>query len=312
MSGTSCDLIIIGGGPAGLTAAIYACRAQLKVVLIEQMMPGGQVATTEWVENYPGFENGVSGYDLMQHMEKQARQFGLEIVSGSIEKVRFQQGVKEITAGGRIYNAKAIIIATGSHPRTVGVPGEDKFRGRGVSYCATCDGPFFKDKDIVVVGGGSSGLQESLYLTRFVRSIELIEVLDHLNAEKILQKRASENDKISIHLKHALVSINGDQKVTSVRVKDHKTGKEREIKADGVFVWVGQSPNTKFLKDVIELDRWGFIPTSTKMETSVPGVYAAGDVRVKDVRQIVTAVSDGAVAAEMALKYIEAMENNEA
>ena len=301
------DVLIVGGGPAGLTAGLYAGRAQLKVGMIERLMPGGQVASTDWVENYPGFEEGISGIDLMQKMEKQAKRFDLEIMSGSVEEVDFQQNPKKVVASGTEYLAKTVIIATGTDPKLLNVPGEKEFKGRGVSYCATCDGPFFKDKDGVVVGGGSSGVQESLYLSRFVRSIQLLEFMDHLNAEKILQKRAHDDPKFTFYLNHEVLSIDGEQTVKSVTVKDRATGEDKTLKADGVFIWIGLVPNTDFVKNSISLNDWGYVVTNTEMETSIPGVYAAGDVCEKSVRQISTAVGDATIAAVSALKYIESM-----
>ena len=301
------DVLIVGGGPAGLTAGIYAGRAELKVGMIERLMPGGQVASTDWVENYPGFEEGISGIDLMQKMEKQAKRFNLEIMSGAVEEVDFQKNPKKVVASGTEYLAKTVIIATGTDPKLLNIPGEKEFKGRGVSYCATCDGPFFKDKDVVVVGGGSSGVQESLYLSRFVRSIQLVEFMDHLNAEKILQKRAHGDPKFSFYLNHEVLSINGEQTVQSVIVKDRATGDEKTLKADGVFVWIGLMPNTDFVKNTVSLNDWGYIVTNTEMETSIPGVYAAGDVCEKSVRQISTAVGDATIAAVSALKFIESM-----
>ena len=299
------DIIIIGGGPGGLTAGIYASRARLKVLMLERLMPGGQVAGTDWVENYPGFEDGIGGMGLVQKMEKQARRFGLEIVSAAVEDVELKSDPKVILAGGKEYRAKAVIVGTGTDPKLLNVPGEKEFKGRGVSYCATCDGPFFQDKDIVVVGGGSSGVQESLYLTRFVNSIHLVEFMDHLNAEKILQERAGENPKFTFSLGHEVVSINGEQTVTSVTIKDRDTEKKKDIPAAGVFIWVGMNPNTGFLKGKLELNDWGYIVTDQEMQTSVEGVFAIGDVREKQVRQITTAVGDGTIAAESALKYVE-------
>lgn len=301
----SYDILILGGGPAGLTAGIYTSRAQLKVGLLEKLMPGGQVAVTEWVENYPGFEEGIAGPELMQRMEKQARRFGLEIITGGVTEIELNGDIKKVKTNKEEFEAKAVIITTGTNPKLLNVPGEEKFKGRGVSYCATCDGPFFKDKDIVVVGGGNSGIQEGLYLTRFVRSIKLVEFMDHLNAEKILQQKAREHSKFSFYLNHKVKSINGDQKVTSVTVEDRKTGKSKELTADGVFIWVGMIPNTDFLSQKVEMDQYGFIKTNDHLETSVPGVFAAGDVREKDIQQIATAVGDGAIAAEFALKHIE-------
>ncbi len=303
------DVLIIGGGPGGLTAGIYAGRAQLKVGMLERLMPGGQVASTDRIENYPGFEDGIGGMELMQKMEKQARKFGLEVLSGKVSDVQLDSNPKKVVADGVEYFAKTVIIATGTDPKLLNVPGEAKFKGRGVSYCATCDGPFFQEKDVVVVGGGSSGVQESLYLTRFVRSIQLVEFMDHLNAEKILQKRARENPKFSFYLNHQVLSINGEEKVESVTVKDRATGEEKILKADGVFIWVGLIPNTDFVEGKININKWGYIVTDERMETSVPGVFAVGDVRDKEVRQISTAVGDGTIAAQSALKYIESLEN---
>ena len=301
------DVLIIGGGPAGLTAGLYAGRASLKSVMIERLMPGGQVASTEFIENYPGFAEGITGADLMMAMEKQARNFGLEISSGTIETIDLKSSPKTVAASGKTYQSKTVIISTGTDYKLLNVPGEREFKGRGVSYCATCDGPFFKDKDIVVVGGGSSGLQESLYLTRFVSSINLIEYMDHLSAEKILQNRAIDNPKFTFHLNHEVIAINGTQKVESVTVKNRATQESRDIPAAGVFIWVGMVPNTAFLKNQVDLNPQGFIKAGEDCKTSIPGVFAVGDVREKQIRQITTAVADGTIAAEGALKYIESL-----
>ncbi len=305
----SYDVLILGGGPAGITTGIYTSRAQLKVALIEKLMPGGQVATTEWVENYPGFEEGVTGVELMQRMEKQSRRFGLKFLTGTVNDLDLNGITKKVITNQKSYETKVVVIATGTDPKLLNVPGEKEFKGRGVSYCATCDGPFFKDKDIVVVGGGSSGIQEGLYLTRFVHSIKLIEFMDHLNAERVLQKRARENPKFSFYLNHEMISINGDQNVKSVSIKNRKTGESKKMKADGVFIWIGMIPNSNFLHNKVKMDDWGYIITDEKMETSIPGVYAVGDVRNKDIRQITTAVGDATIAAEFALKYIESQMN---
>jgi len=307
---TEYDLIIIGGGPAGMTTAIYAGRAELKVAMIEKMMLGGQVATTDWVENYPGFEDGISGAELMQRMEKQAKRFGLEVIFGIAEEVDLEKTPKRVVAGGKEYTAKNIVIATGTDHKLLNIPGEKEFKGRGVSYCATCDGPFFKDKDVVVVGGGNSGIQESLYLSRFVRSIKLVEFLDHLNAEKILQQRAHNDPKFTFYLNHEVLSINGEKSVESVTIKERSTGEEKILAASGVFIWVGLDPNTDFLKGKVELDRWGYVITNDEMESSVKGVFAVGDVRSKGVRQISTAVGDGTIAAQSVVKRLEESEQS--
>jgi len=301
------DVLIVGGGPAGLTAAIYAGRAQLKVALIERLMPGGQVASTEWVENYPGFKDGIGGAELMQQMEAQAKRFGLEILSDEVQDGEWSAHPKKLIGAGGTYFSKTAILATGTAPRLLNVPGELEFKGRGVSYCATCDGPFFKEKDVVVIGGGNSGIQESLYLSRFVRSIQLVEILGHLSAEKILQERVLQNPKFSFLLGTRVLSINGKQKVESVTVQDTRSGQIRQISGDGVFIWVGLQPNARFLEGKLTLNPWGYIQTDEHMETSVSGVYAAGDVRAKGIRQITTAVNDGTVAAESAVQHLETM-----
>lgn len=311
MSSTIYDMLIIGGGPAGLTAAIYAGRAQLKVGMLERMMVGGEVAGTEWVENYPGFDEGVAGIELMQRMEKQAKRFGLEIRSANVDEIDLISNPIRILAQGQEFLTKTVVFATGTDPKLLGIPGEKEFKGRGVSYCATCDGPFFKDKDIVVVGGGNSGVQESLYLTRFVKSIKLVEFMAQMNAEKILQKRALENEKYSFYLGHKMLEIRGEQTVQSVLVEDLKSGEKKALNADGVFIWIGMNPNSGFLKDELDLDPWGYIKTGENMGTGIPGVYAVGDVRAKSVRQITTAVSDGTIAAQSALEYLEQQEEQE-
>jgi thioredoxin reductase (NADPH) len=300
------DLIIIGGGPAGLTAGIYATRGRLSTLLLDKLAPGGLVATTEWVENYPGFPEGISGADLMKKMEEQAQKFGLEIISiKEVLSVDFKNKIKTIKVEEGEYKTKAVIVATGTEPKKLNIPGEDKFRGRGVSYCATCDGPLFKDKDIVVIGAGSSGIQEGLYLLRFVKSATVVEFLPHMTAEKILQERALKEPRMKFYLNHMVTSINGENKVESVTIKSRDTAEEKKIEAQGVFIYVGLNPMTGFLKGQIELDKWGYISAGEDTKTLVPGVFAAGDVRQKILRQITTAISDGATAAFMAEKYVE-------
>jgi len=300
------DLIIIGGGPAGLTAGIYAARAKLKTVLLERLNPGGLVASTDWVENYPGFPEGIVGAELVKKMEEQAAKFGTEIVSfKEVNSADLKGKTKIVRVDKEEYRAKAVIIASGTEPKKLGIPGEEEFRGRGVSYCATCDGAFFQGKDIVVIGGGSSGIQEGLFLTRFVNNITVVEFMPHLNAEKILQERAQKNEKFKFFVNHMATSINGKDQVESVTIKDRKTSEEKTVPCAGVFVYVGWDPKTEFLKGQVDLDKWGYVVAGEDTMTSTPGVFVAGDVREKNLRQITTAVSDGTVAAFMAEKYIE-------
>lgn len=297
------DLIIIGGGPAGLTAAIYAGRALLKTLLLEKLVPGGLVATTEKIENYPGF-GSVAGMELAKKMEDQARKFGVEIVTEEVNTLAVMEENKIVRTQGNEYQAKAAIIATGTKPKNLNVPGEDKFRGRGVSYCATCDGAFFKDKDVAVIGCGSSGLKEGLFLLRYVKHISFVEFLPHMTAEKILQERIKKESNVAFYLEHMLTSINGEGNISSITIKDRKTGQEKNIEVQGVFIYVGLDPITDFLKGVVELDQYNYIITNEKLETSVPGIFAAGDVRTTNLRQIATAVGDGALTAFMAEEYI--------
>ena len=300
------DLIIVGGGPAGLTAGIYATRAKLKTVLLERLNVGGLVATTDWVENYPGFPEGISGAELTEKMQQQAAKFGLQIVPfKEVNSADVKGNIKSIRVDEEEYKAKAVIIASGTEPKKLGIPGEEKFKGRGVSYCATCDGAFFQGKDIVVIGGGSSGIQEGLFLTRFVNNITVVEFMPHLNAEKILEERARQNEKFSFFLNHMATSINGENQVESVTIKDRANNEEKTIQAGGVFIYVGWDPKTEFLKGQVDLDKWGYVVAGEDTKTSVPGVFVVGDVRQKELRQITTAVSDGTVAAFMAEKYIE-------
>jgi len=300
------DLIIIGGGPAGLTAGIYATRGKLDTLLLDKLAPGGTVATTEWVENYPGFPEGIAGADLIKKMEEQAKRFGLKITpTKEVLSVDFKNKIKTIKVDDQEYKTKAVIIATGTEPKKLNIPGEDKFRGRGVSYCATCDGPFFKDKDIVVIGAGNSGIQEGLYLLRFVKSETVVEFLPHMTAEKILQERALKESRMKFYLNHVATSINGKNKVESITIEDRQSGEEKTIPVQGVFIYVGLIPMTGFLKGHIELDKWGYIVAGEDTKTSAPGVFAAGDVRQKRLQQITTAVGDGATAAFMAERHLE-------
>jgi len=299
------DVIIIGGGPAGLTAGLYASRARLDSLLIEHALLGGQMTTTDLVENYPGFPLGVTGEELSRLMEDQARRFGLEIVSQEIIEVEAHGKEKRVKTIEAEYLGKTLIICTGAEYRKLGVPGEEEYAGRGVSYCATCDGAFFRDNRVVVVGGGDSALTEALFLTRFVRELTVIHRRDALRATKIYQERAFANSKIKFLWDSVVQEIKGDKVVQSVLVKNVKSGEVKEFDAEGVFLFVGLTPRTEFLKGSIEQDEWGYIVTNANCETSVTGVFAAGDCTSKLLRQIATAVGDGATAAFAAERYLE-------
>jgi len=309
MMPTDYDLVIIGGGPAGITAGIYAARAQLKTLLLEKAAPGGQILVSDWIENYPGFPEGISGADLMMKMADQVKRFGVSIDSGEVKSVDLSGQIKKLFLTDRTVTAKAIIIATGASPKKLGVPGEDEFYGKGVSTCATCDGPFFRDSVVAAVGGGDSAVQETLFLTRFAKKVYLIHRRDQLRAARILQERAFANDKIEIIWDSAVTQINGSEAgVQGVSVRNVKTGQISNLAVEGCFMWVGITPNTAFIKDAVQLDAGGFVVVNAKMESSAPGVYAAGDVRNTPLRQVATAVGDSAIAATEAAKYIETLE----
>jgi len=300
------DAIIIGGGPAGLTAGIYLSRARVSTLLIEKALPGGQAILTEIIENYPGFPHGIAGPELMQKMEEQAVRFGLKIEYGEVEEVKIKEDkVKIVRINNQEYKTLTIILASGAEASKLGVPGEEELRGRGVSYCATCDAPFFKDQKIVVVGGGDTAIEEALYLTKFVREITIIHRRDRLRATKILQERVFSNKKINFAWNSVVIKILGNEKVEGVLIQNKKTGEEKKILCQGVFAFVGNVPNSKFLNEIIKLDQKGYILTDDNMMTSQEGIYACGDVRKKLLRQVVTACGEGATAAFAAQKYIE-------
>jgi thioredoxin reductase (NADPH) len=305
MKNVDYELVIIGGGPAGLTAGLYAARAELNVILLEKVVLGGQIFISDWIENYPGFPEGLSGPDLVQRLTDQAKRFGLNIENNEAVSMDLSKPVKKIVLNDRTVTAHTIIIASGASPKKLGIPGEDTFYGKGVSSCATCDAPFFKDRIVAAVGGGDTAVKESIYLTKFVKKIYLIHRRDRLRAEAILQKRAFANEKIEIIWDSVLTEINGLTNVESIYVQNVKSGEKKELSVDGCFIWVGEIPNTKFLSDSVELDENGFVVADINMETSAPGVFAAGDVRNTPLRQVATAVGDGAIAAFSAGHYIE-------
>jgi thioredoxin reductase (NADPH) len=299
------DVIIIGGGPAGLTAGLYTSRARLKTLLIENGLFGGQMTTTELIENYPGFPQGVGGEELSRLMEEQAKRFGMEAITDEVVEIGLERDMKKVKTYGGEFFCRALIICTGTEYRKLGVPGEEAFRGRGISYCATCDGAFFKDSRIIVVGGGDSALTEALFLTKFVKELTIIHRRDALRATKIYQERALSNPKIKFLWNSVVQEIKGNSVVRSVVVKNVKTGEKKEVETEGAFLFIGLMPRTQFLKDRVQLDEAGYIVTNENCETSVKGIFAAGDCRKKLLRQISTSVGDGATAAFAAEKYLE-------
>ncbi|MFY9372004.1 MAG: thioredoxin-disulfide reductase [bacterium] len=298
------DVVIVGGGPAGLTAGIYVARSKLKAILLEKGLPGGQIATTEHIENYPGYTAGA-GYELTAIMEEQAKGFGLEIAMAEVTGVQLGGPEKIITTNQGEYRARTVILAPGSSPRKLDVPGEKEFIGRGVSYCATCDGPFYEGLTVMVVGGGNAAVEEANYLTRFAQKVYIVHRRDALRATKVVQERAFANEKIEILWDSVVAEIRGNETLEQVLIKNVKTGQITPVTVDGLFVYIGFIPNTAFLKGQVEMDEAGYIITNDRMETSVPGVFAAGDCRQKLLRQVVTAAGDGAIAAFAAEKYLE-------
>ena len=305
------DVVIIGGGPAGLTAGIYAGRGGLKTVILEKGLPGGQIAQTEEVENYPGFPEGVSGPELANRMAEQARKFGAEVVMDEVQGLEKTDAGFLVKAFERNYRARSVIIATGANPRKLGVPGEDKFYGRGVSTCATCDGFFYRDKDVVVVGGGDAAVEEGIFLTKFARKVTIIHRRDELRANKVAQERAFQNPKIEFLWSHVVTEVLGEDHVTGVRVKNLKTNEEYVYPTDGVFVFVGSVPNTGFLEGVVELRPDGYVAVTDEILTSAPGVFAAGDVADPIYKQLATSVGAGTRAAMTAEKWLMEQEQAE-
>jgi len=299
------DVAVIGAGPAGLAASLYAARAKMSTVVIEKMFPGGQAALTDTIENYPGFPEGINGIQLTAAMKKQAERFGAKFINGNVEKIEKNNDLFTIVTKKENLEAKTVILAAGAQPRKLGVKGEREFTGRGVSYCATCDGAFYKDKPIAIVGGGDTAIQEALYLTRFASKVFVIHRRDQLRATKVLQERAFNNEKIEFVWNSVVNEIKGQNAVEEVVVENVKTGKLDSLQVDGIFVAIGHLPNTDFVKDLVHLDERGYVITDDHMVTNIPGLFAAGDVRQKDLRQVVTAVADGAIAAVEASKYIE-------
>jgi len=298
------DVVIVGGGPAGFTAALYCARAKLDTLLIERMFSGGQMATTYLMENYPGFEEPISGPDLAIRMENQARKFGALIVNDDVIDLQLEDKIKTVRTKNNSYRSKAVILSMGASPRELGIPKEKEFRGAGVSYCATCDGAFYKDKIVAVVGGGDTAAEDALYLTRFCPKIYIIHRRDSMRAAKMLQDELLNNKKVEFMWDSKVEEIIGRYGVEGVKVRNLKTNELRDVQVEGIFVAIGMVPNTELVKGKVLLNESGYVVTDDKMQTNIPGVYAAGDIREKVLRQAITAASDGAVAAYMAERYI--------
>ncbi|MCX5709614.1 MAG: thioredoxin-disulfide reductase [Candidatus Omnitrophica bacterium] len=295
------DLIIIGAGPAGLTAAIYAGRSRLNTLILEKLSVGGRILMSETIENYPGFSM-VTTQELIRRMEEQVRALDVKIEAAQVEGIDIKN--KTVTADGKDYKAQALIIATGAKPRMLNCPGETRFTGKGVSYCATCDAPFFKEKHVAIVGGGNAVAEEAIYLARFARQVSIIHRRDELRASAILQEKLKENKKIKFILSSVVTEIKGAAKVESVSVKNVLTGEGKDLSCDGVFIYIGYDPDTEFLKGKLNLDENGFIISPEDMTTSAQGVFACGDCRKKTLYQVVTACADGAIAADSVYKYL--------
>ena len=309
------DLVIIGAGPAGLAAGLYGGRARLNTLIIEKQKNGGQIVITSEIENYPGCLDEETGPSLIDRMVKQTEKFGVDHVFDTVVDLDFSGEEKVIKCLHEEYSAKAVILATGANPIPIGCPGEKELSGKGVSYCATCDAAFFEDFEVYVVGGGDSAVEEAMYLTKFARKVTIIHRRDELRAAKSIQEKAFANEKLDFMWDTVVDEIKGEEIVESMVVRNIKTGETKEIFADpddgvfGIFVFIGYKPSTELFKGKVEMDERGYLITDSDMKTNVPGVFAAGDLRVKSLRQVVTACSDGAIAAVQAGKYIE--ENNQ-
>lgn len=298
------DLVIVGGGPAGLTAGIYAARAKVQALIIERALAGGKLTSVDLIENYPGFPEPISGAELSSRMEEQVRRLGVPIKNADVAEVKVLPDGFVLRTRDEEITAKTVIWATGSGPSPLGVPGEDRLRGRGVSYCAICDGFFFRDQEVAVVGGGDSAVQEALYLTRFVKKVYLIHRRDTFRATPILLEQLEANPKIEKIVNTVVKEIKGEERVTGLELEEVTTGKQSFLPVSGVFIYVGVKPASHLVQDLVDLDRHGYIITDEKMATRTPGLFAAGDVRQKPLRQIVTAVADGAIAAMSAERYL--------
>lgn len=298
------DVIVIGGGPGGYTAALYAARANLSVAILEKLSPGGQMGTTDVIDNYPGFPQGVNGFELAMQMKEGAERFGAQTQLAEVTQVELAGQVKTVHTSGGDYQARTVVLATGAHPRELGLPGERELRGRGVSYCATCDGMFYRGKTVVVVGGGNTAVSDVLYLSRLCEKVYLVHRRDALRASKVYLDPLQKAENMEFVWDSEVKQLLRDQAVTGVRVRNKKTGEERDIPCGGVFVAVGYLPNTELYRGQVELDEAGYVLADETTQTNLPGVFAVGDLRKKPLRQVVTAASDGAVAAHFIEEYL--------
>ena len=302
------DVLILGGGPAGLTAALYAARARMKTVILEKQSPGGQVLLTAEIENYPGFES-IAGFELVQTMVTQAERFGAEIKVGEAKSIsKNDGGTFSVETDSETLQSRTVIIATGRQPRRIGIDGEMRLLGRGVSYCATCDGAFFRGRKVAVIGGGDSAVEEAIFLTKFASQVTIVHRRDELRAVKYLQEKAFANEKINFKWSHIPLEIKGGENVEALRLKNLKTGEENILEVDGVFIFIGFIPNTEFVENLLDLADDKSIITDETMATGIPGLFAAGDVRHRPLYQIATAIGDGAQAGVSAEKFIELQE----
>ena len=301
---TKFDVVIIGAGPSGYTAGIYCSRAGYDTLILSGILPGGQLVNTTEVENYPGFEKGIMGPDLMIEMRKQTQRMGTTIIDDEVVNVDFRNSPFKILTGSEEYEGRAVIIATGANPRKLGLEGEQTFAGKGVSYCATCDGPFFRNQELIVVGGGDSAIEEGTFLTKFATKIHLVHRRNELRASKIMQERALNNEKIEFHWDSEVIDIKGDKKMQQGVIKNIKTNEETTLDVGGLFVAIGHEPNTKLFKNQIDLDEEGYIVLKNKTHTNIEGVFAAGDVHDRSYRQAITAAGFGCMAAIDVDKYL--------
>lgn len=298
------DMIVVGGGPGGYTAALYAARSGLDVLVLEKLSAGGQMALTETIENYPGFAEGVGGFELAEIMQRQAERFGAKSEYAEVEKMELSASPKVLYTSAGTFYAKTVVLATGANPRKLGVAGEDELVGRGVAYCASCDGMFYKDKTVVVVGGGNTAAEDALILSRIAKKVILVHRRDTLRATKVYHQPLMQTENVEFRWNSVITELLHDEKLTGVRLENVKTGEQELLPCDGVFVSVGRVPVTELVQGQLELDAGGYVVADETTATSIPGVYAVGDVRTKQLRQVVTAVADGAVAVHQAEQYL--------